>query len=509
MALLVSAAVITSVALYLTRSQYLTDWDSWEYASQAVNSTCSGLCLGRWWFDFFMRQAYVVGTFFGTDLLNCFTPMRLAVSLCTVVGVLVLMHWTYKITGTILAMALAGAMAIISGPLMAYGSAVMTETPAMLLVTSAYLFWENAIRRAQGQVAGGLPAQAALWALAAGLAFGIAANIREPIVFLTAWPVVSCFVDRPRGRWRLLALAVAGTLITLGIGVVMAWMIRGQDPYHFLQDYNQYMTLERSTYGWSKIMNLLYLLLHTHTAAPLVAAAGIGFVLWLLLAGGKKSPQLARLRGQGRLAALALSTVPYALMSWYNPDLSFNYRLMLPLAWVLIPAAAVLAEVVIADLFLTRPRPGLPQTSRRRKIAITCLTALAIVQAIIFGTGLLYIHLNYADCQTRLFQQLQKLPHNCAVVPGPGVPVANFLRDVGLRKEFVVIMAGFDANTDNMAARMQEQLDQGRRVFVNISELNQSRPDGCCFEFTATTQATTRFTQRPGPEPFVELLAPQ
>ncbi|GAH64417.1 unnamed protein product, partial [marine sediment metagenome] len=92
--LYVGAAAVMLLIAALTRSETLTDWDSWEYAAMAARGRPSGLCLGRWWFLAPMRVAYRIGAALGVQPLHCYVPMRIAVALMSAGAVVALMHWT-------------------------------------------------------------------------------------------------------------------------------------------------------------------------------------------------------------------------------------------------------------------------------------------------------------------------------------------------------------------------------------------------------------------------------
>jgi hypothetical protein len=302
-------------------------------------------------------------------------------------------------------------------------------------------------------------------------------------------------------------------LITLGVGVVMArgiWISHGRgDLTAALADYSQYMNNERAHYGWDKTANVFYLLMHLHRAVPMMFAAGIGFVIWFY-GGGRHCVQARAIPGR-RLAAIGLSTLPYCLVTWYNPDLSFNNRLVLPLAWVLVPAAAAMIQAVVSNPWMKRNMGSLSAPRLVKKIFLAAFGSLAVCVALNTAALDIYLHLKYCDYQAEVFNSVLAIPKEdsgrpVAVVGGPGAPMVIFLHDLDVRPDMVNMMPGFDATPENMTFRMRKQLDQGRRVFVNLSGKFQTRPDGKCFEWTATYAAAQGFRRGPGPGMFVEIL---
>jgi len=212
----------------------LTDWDSWEYAYLAITAQPSGLCLRRWWFIFLMRMAYLFGGGNSLDANNAFVPMKIAVLLMSAGSVVVVMHWTWLITRRMGATGLAGLIAIMSPALLLYCGTVMTEGPTLLMLGITWIAWEKAIKWSKKSVSRGVAC-----ALLSGWFFGIAISMREPAMFLCAWPIVSCFIDKPKKRWLLLGAAIFATAASLGLAIVMAWAWSGVDPITAMKSYTQ------------------------------------------------------------------------------------------------------------------------------------------------------------------------------------------------------------------------------------------------------------------------------
>jgi hypothetical protein len=269
---------------------------------------------------------------------------------------------------------------------------------------------------------------------------------------------------------------------------------------------------ERARYGWPWGMNVLFLLLHTFRVAPLMTFGAGAFALWLIW-GGRHSTQAWAMPPR-RMAALGFSTLPYCLASWYNPDLSFNGRLILPLGWTLIPIGAAMIHTVAADMW-AKPPGGLspdPRPARGRFFAVTAM--LAILATFAFVAVEMYFHQKFCRFQEEMYRNVMAIPRGTtdrpvAIVDGPNSPMVIYLSQTD-RRDLVRVPTGFDATTENMKRRIREQLNLGRRVFVNLSEEYQKRLDGTCFEWTATRDAATarEFNRGPGPGVFVEILPP-
>ena len=248
-----------------------------------------------------MRASYLVGqTVFGLDRLDGYRAMQWTAGVAMALAVVAGMAWTYRVTRSEGAEIVFAALVIPSPMIGIYAFAVMTEGTTLLLVATAFWGWERALAR---------PRHANWWAVAAGAAFGIAIDIREPAALLCTWPVFSCFTDRPPRRWMLLGLAVAAALlVALAVGVLGGWLwfpsgawpshswgagamaIHFQWPdrsyfKHMVQWTNE-MTWEARKYRLSVGENLLYLLKYGMAAMPvafpltILALAGGAWAVW-------------------------------------------------------------------------------------------------------------------------------------------------------------------------------------------------------------------------------------
>jgi hypothetical protein len=509
----------------------LTDWDSWCYASEAARAKPSILCLGRWWFIALMRWAYQLAAPLGIDAVHAYEPMRIAVALLTAGAVVALMHWTFLLTARRGAAVWAGLVALASPTLAAYCSAVMTEGPTLLFLVLAFLAWELSLGAA-GRARPTRFSDSSL-ALLAGLSFGVAVDMREPVATLLAWPVVSCFIDRPARRWRLLGWLLLGAALTLSLGVVMAWAWRPeQDPLSAFLEWADYMRQERARSLFDPAMNAAFLLVHYAAASPAGVLVFLGWLV-LLLRGWAKGGSDGIPR---RLKWMAVSTVPLAVSTWYNPNLSFNYRLLLPLAWMLAPVLGVMGERLENRLRTKPPAKreapigpgegmgrGSPLGTDAPIVTGPCRIGGAFI--LICAVGVLLVagafgarlvpHFDWAEHQDRLFRDLQRLPDNAVILAGPGCPAAKYLRDLGVRPRWQVVLTNYDFAGrfdpgawagDKLAAAVERQLRAGRRVFLNVNPKGWTGAGDYHPEWDSVREAIRRVEHRPAAGAFVELV---
>ena len=193
---------------------------------------------------------------------------------------------------------------------------------------------------------------------------------------------------------------------------------------------------------------------------------------------------------------------PYVLMTWYNPNLSFNYRLMLPLAWMMLPITAGCAEMTFAWL---REKLHLPALAGTIAAGVVVLLLAAVTIKVTFTRMLIPVFC-YTDYQRAMFEQMQTLPDNAAVFPGPGSAIGIYLHRTGLRPDWIVVPTGFGWTGDNLTQRVEEFFGKGKRVFVNLDPYGWRR-EGCVpTEWLAINDMASRYDTRYATGGFIELL---
>ncbi len=501
-------AMLAAAMVY--RSDCLTDWDSWSYAGLAVTQHSSYLLLGRWWFIATMRAAYLAGSALGVGPLEAYLVMQAVCSLMMAAALWVAMAWVYRLTRSAAAEVLL-AVLVVPGPLYGiYASAVMTEGMTLLMLTLAFWAWEKAI-------AGGRPAT---WAALAGAAMGVAIDIREPALLLAAWPIVSCFIDKPARPWRLLTTAAAGAVVTLGIGIYggYAWHDPPSAYFAKIAAWSSDMAAEEQKFHqpilallWS---NVVCMVKYSCACSPVVAILALPLIAAAIVRAFSRDPSgsdentasedvritndtnLAepnlkgtshvslsncngsrcrvsalpvgsRLNGTShasrRLLWLAAATLPYVCWMLLNHDLCVNPRYPMPLVWIL---AAVTAGLVDTAVVGQRAR-------YRLRLATAAGVLLALSAGIVAaawdkGAG---TYFRFAQSQQQVYTAMLDLPDNSVVIAGPGTMTAAYLRQVG-GKDFRIIPSGWKWPGEQLPQAVQAYLDQGRPVYANLDGAN-------------------------------------
>lgn len=426
------------------RGETLVDWDSWDYASEAMCWHSSNLGLGRWWFIMTMRGAYEVGHLVtGLEPLQCYVAMQMACAVMMAGAVVMAMAWVHRLTRSAAAESILALM-LVTGPLVGiYGANVMTEGMTVLMIASACWAWQRAVDAQAGRPW--------LWALAAGLCFGVAVDIREPVVMLCVLPVISCFTDRPRRRWRLLGLAALGALVTLGAGVAgaeAAYAVE-RNGRTYLQNLNTYrlaMIEERRQYALDFVGNLGWLAKYAVVVSPAAGLLAIPAVAWAWLK-------------DRRILWVLLAAVPYTMGLLANHDLPICGRFCIPLMWIVAPCVAIVIDKAVVG--------GGPRRQwRLAGVAAFLLGGMTVFTFMELDAMKTYYFL-YAERQSRAYYALKTLPRDAVIVPGPGTPSASFLCRLGA-KDFDIVYSGWYWPGDKIEEKLGQAVARGRDVYCDM-----------------------------------------
>jgi hypothetical protein len=299
------------------------------------------------------------------------------------------------------------------------------------------------------------------------------------------------------------------TILSLAVAVLMAQVWSGDPPLVVLANYAEYMRRERATYGFTPLANVGYLVLHFASASPIGLAALAGLLAHGLLTRLRRpsppaEPPAANPQSRRRLRAMALSCLPYLLMSWYNPNLSFNYRLLLPLAALLGPLlgwATVIEARRLADLFRRGGRPT-------RWALTIALLGLALLIAVGSFKRLSY-HFSALAQNRRLYRSMRELPEVAAVFPGPGSAIGLYLVHTRAKPYWTLYPNTQEASRwtpEMLDQRIQRLLEDGVPVYVKAGRSGWTRADGPNPEWKAISGLLARRDVADAPGPFVRIL---
>lgn len=440
----IAAFLSMLVTGYLYAVPGLSDWDSWDYTSQAIVGQSSDLALGRWWFIASMRLAYLGGqALAGLELLDGYRSMQMLSALMGASALPVAMALAHRLTRSLMAEVLL-ALLVIAGPVVAmYTPTVMTESMTFLITMVALYAWQRAVQPEALLIS--VPWK---WAILAGGAYGLAIDIREPLILFAAWPIATIFLYRPRKSWALLLIATGAAAIVLGIGVIGAWMWHPWgDFWQGLVRWQHWMQQTRLLIGVSFWRNMLGLVEYLSVSAPALSVLIIPAALWSA-------------RSRKDLFVMGLCSLPYAGALLMNHDFPGQPRYVLPLVfwWGAITAAGLLAGVAMVARKISRPTWQ--------------VMAVAMFGIIVSAWGITssradFFQLHYyqlADAKNRACKALNQLPADSAVVCGQGSAAAMYLNRLAI-KRFSIIAHGWQWPKD-VRGRIDDELAAGRRVFV-------------------------------------------
>ena len=465
-----------------------TDWDAWDYSAQAIRGHSSDLLLGRWWFIATMRAAFLIASGI-TDISipDAYGVMQAVNGVFMAAAVAVGMAWTGRLTRSVTAEVVFAALAITGPTFGVYTMSIMTEPMTLLLLATAFWAWQRGVESDRHGLR---------WALLAGAALGIVADIREPAALLCAWPIVSCLVQKPRRRWPMLGVAVAAGAVTLGVGIAMAWQwypvaYTGRTYWQNMQSWTADMARERSQFAVRPLHQLWVVLQYSVAASPVTTVLAVPAIVW----------GFARRRTAAWLAAGA---GPYFVTLLLNHDMSVNPRFMLPLLWTLLPLVSLaVAEVAAA---------GASLWSRR---SVAAVAGVVLLGGGAFAAGwpaLARFHFGYVDSMTKMYVAMSRIRPDALIVAGPGTPIVYHFKRLGL-KQFEVVGSGWGwpDSAEALRARIaQAKSREGgfRPVWINDDRATWDLVNRDSGEFDMLQEAVAPWEKvsPPGYEPMAVLV---
>ncbi|MBI5723393.1 MAG: hypothetical protein HZA50_05500 [Planctomycetes bacterium] len=460
-----SMAFLAMLAIGLAcRATYPSDWDSWDYTSMAVAGHSSHLFLGRWWFIAFMRVVYLFfHSIWGLTPLQAHIPMQITCAVMAAAIVPLLMAWIFRLTGNRRTELFAGLL-MITAPLMCiYSAAVMTEGLTCLALVAAMYAWQRAVDyRAKivqtdnaethtlSTTAGQSKplATARFWAIAAGLAFGIASDVREPLIVMGIWPIISLFVYKPQKPLILFLYAVVGLLMSLGIGITgaVAWCPYKTGFLGGLDYWIAYMADRKATIPLSFLKNLSLIADYSFISAPNVAILIIPAAIWSAF--------------KNRcLLALTASSLVFIMWLMSNFDLLYQPRYVLPLMWLICPVVASMLSRLAEIHLIWRNKSAAVLAA-----GLLCLGASVAISKADLYYAYYYIH---AENRGRILPDMLELPDDATLVAGQALPVAQYLNRMGIKK-FDAICLGVSCKFWTIQDAVNDVLKNGGTVYATL-----------------------------------------
>jgi hypothetical protein len=330
--------------------------------------------------------------------------------------------------------AIVGTAIFVSSPMMGlYGSAVMTETPAMCMMLVSLLV---------------LTARpSSVWrAVVAGLVFGAGCTIREPMVMLSVLPMGIIFYDAKRKWWWagnviIFALAMAAVI---GASLALVWKYGGNWEAVYA-GWSAGMARERMLMGhtlWKMLIrNILCLAVWGAVFSPVIVLTVIGQVkgMWEKRSGW----------GMAMLAGVGL----YAAGQVMNHSLVFNPRFFIFMGVLLcVPAGMTIMK-------------WLPARVKNPFLAAgVIILGQAVLVSIFWGTLDSY-YFEKSRNANETYQTLSEVPYQAVMVPGRLTPPVEMYRKIH-KTDWTIVYAGWDFSDKDLVKAIEEAKASGKPVYV-------------------------------------------
>jgi Dolichyl-phosphate-mannose-protein mannosyltransferase len=430
-------AIVALVLILIFVDPFIGDWDALEYTVSALHGYPSSMALGRSLFIFYNHALYLVAhAVFGLAPQHAYLLFKYTV---VVQGPLVVVAcWTLArdLTRSLHAATIAALLVTFSPVFVLYSGQVMTDVPALLLLTIALIIHLRGIRLRR------------VWLVMVGAALlGVGVNLRETVAFYGPWLALAPFVCGWKPARRELAIVALSCALFLIAAL-------GGFGYWFLTD----PSFRQAWFGWRHAMaveasrhpvglrNLVPFIAYFFVTSPLTLIS-LPFAF-------KKEWRERRLSPLLLLAGVGLFANALLLLN-YSTAIVWRY----PLCGL--PALAPLSGNYLVSSLTRRFR------SAPKAVAI-CAAAIALL-AVLFGLLIRPVSRQFIERRSLSKEynvQLEKLPRDAVVIPGAQSVAVKYWRGIG-QGDWEVIGAGSGWPGDRLGFVIEDYLKQGRRIFVD------------------------------------------
>lgn len=428
-------AVVSLVLILAFVDPFIGDWDAVEYTLSAINGYPSSMALGRILFIFYNHTLYVgAHSLFGVSAQHAYLIFKYVVVMQGPMAVIAGWVLTRDLSGSVYSATVSSLLIAASPLLVLYAGQVMTDVPAVLMLTVALVVHLRGVQRQN------------MWLVLAGAALlGVGVNLRETIAFYLPWLLLAPFVGE--WPWRRLIAAVGLSVLVFAIFAL------GPFAYFFISDHSY----RAAWFGWRESMrtesslhpatlhNLKPWLAFLFASAPLILIA-FPFALVSEWRRKKLSPILL----------LALVGLFADLLLLFNYSTGIGWRYLLTGLPAMAPLSATFAERFLSE------KMG------RRKALIAIVSVIALV-AIACGVLLLRFRrqANEAKSAQKDYSvQLSKVPRNAVMLSGSQTIAVIYWRGVGTG-DWEVIGTGAGWPTSQLGSVIDNYLKEDKRVFLD------------------------------------------
>jgi dolichyl-phosphate-mannose-protein mannosyltransferase len=430
-------AAVSLILILVFVDPFIGDWDALEYTLSALRGYPSSMALGRSLFIFYNHALYLVAhTVFGLSPARAYLLFKYVVVAQGPLAVIACWILTRDLSHSFYAATLAALLVSLSPVFVLYSGQVMTDVPALLLLTAALIIHLRGLQ------------QRRVWLVMVGAALlGAGMNLRETIGFYGPWLIFAPFVCgwRPTRRELLLVGLSCLVFLVFAGSIFLYWFLADPSYRAAWYGWRESMRVESALHPVSIRTVLPWFLFFLATSPLVLITLPMAFVdEWRQR---KLSPMLL-------LATCGLFANVMLLLN-YSTAIGWRYLL-----------TGLPALVPLSSTYLIKSLTRWFGTARRALIASTAAIAL---MAVFLGVYLLPMRsgaLKVRAAAKEYERELAKVPRNAVMISGAQTVAVTYWRGIGAG-DWEVIGVGSGWPGAQLHSVIDNYLRSGRRVFLD------------------------------------------
>ena len=395
------------------------------------------MALGRSLFIFYNHALYLVAhDLFNIPPRDAYLVFKYAVVAQGPLAIIACWILARDLSHSVRAATVAALLVTFSPVFIIYSGQVMTDVPAVGLLTLALIIHLRGIQKRN------------IWLVLIGAALlGAGVNLRETIAFYVPWLVLAPFVcGWKHGRRELALIALScGIFLVFALGGFAYWFLSDPDYRKGWFGWRESMRSESALHP-VRLLNFVPFFIYLFVTSPLVLIS-LPFAFVKEWRERWRSPIFL-------LAALGLFADVLLLLN-YSTAIVWRY----PLA--ALPALAPLTGDYLVRSLTARFRSA-------RTALILCVTAIVLL-VILFGLYLRPVSRQFVEWRALSKDynvQLAMLPRDAVIIAGQQTVAVTYWRGVG-EGDWEVIGTGSGWPGPQLVPLIASYLKQGRRVFLD------------------------------------------
>ncbi len=445
-----SFVVVEGCVIFWLMPNFLTDWDSYLYTYSGLTFTPITLASGRWLFSVLLGSVWRILNIFFTisvdDAWQVFSFTTICFALANVVLFYLLARKLLVRTGAIIATSI-----FVSSPLIAmYGSAVMTETYALSALLICMLILISVSVRLSDAECCQLVMKRLLFPMSlAGVSFGFACAIREPMIFMIFLPAGIIWSLPKDYRYKLLVTFIVSMIFVLSINQLGAYL-RCENYQAVYARWLAGMKFERSVMIDSVfellVRNILFLMCWLVIFSPVLVFT-IPNQIKILLKGRYGTDKDVKWIKPAIIAICA-----YFLAEIANHSLIFNPR------FVIFPAVIM---CLLAGLSINRKIFDYIRVEYVAGFIILLQIGLLFVTMPIFEK----YYFDKAQAARQIYETLNKAPDKALFIPGKFTPVIEFYNKL-YHRNWAIAYSGWAFSPTKLKRALADAKKENKKIYI-------------------------------------------